>query len=138
MWIYDYYTMLSKTSTLVINALVELAKLPKGEREGAGSVAKRIKAPQNYLSKLLQNLAVCGLLDSQRGLHGGFQLTKNPKNISLFDIVDPIDDVAAWSGCALGLKKCSDANPCAVHPRWKVVKETYLDFLKDTTIADLL
>ena len=130
--------MLSKTSTLVINAMVELAKLPKDEREGAGSLAKKIKAPQNYFSKLLQSLAARGFLSSKRGLYGGFQLKKNPKNIKLYEIVEPIDNVTLWSGCALGLKKCSDSNPCAVHHRWKVIKEAYLDFLKDTTIADLI
>jgi len=36
--------MISKTSTQVINALVELAKLPPGKFAGAGSVAKKIKA----------------------------------------------------------------------------------------------
>jgi Rrf2 family transcriptional regulator, iron-sulfur cluster assembly transcription factor len=130
--------MLSKTSTLIINALVELARLPDGKSEGAGSIAKKIKAPRNYLSKLLQSLAMRGFLASQRGLHGGFQLKKNPKTIKLYDIVEPIDNVSLWSGCALGMKKCSDTNPCAVHYRWKVVKDTYLDFLRNTTIADLV
>jgi Rrf2 family transcriptional regulator, iron-sulfur cluster assembly transcription factor len=130
--------MLSKTSTLVINALIELAKLPADRREGAESLARKIRAPRNYLGKLLQSLATRGFLDSQRGLHGGFQLKKNPGNIKLYEIVEPIDNATLWSGCALGLKKCSDANPCAVHHRWKVIKEAYLDFLKNTTIADLI
>lgn len=130
--------MLSKTSTFVINAMVELAKLPKNERKGAGSLAKKIKAPRNYLSKLLQSLATRGFLSSKRGLNGGFQLNKNPNNIKLYEIVEPIDNVTLWSGCALGLKKCSDTNPCAVHDRWKVIKEAYIDFLQNTTIADLI
>ncbi|MCH8219341.1 MAG: hypothetical protein IH892_21510 [Planctomycetes bacterium] len=46
--------MLSKTSKSVVNALVELAKLPAGSYEGASSIAKRIGAPKNYLGKLLQ------------------------------------------------------------------------------------
>lgn len=130
--------MLSKTSALVINAMVELAKLPKDEREGAGSLAIKIKAPQNYLSKLLQSLVARGFLSSQRGLYGGFKLKKNPQNIKLFEIVEPIDNVTLWSGCVLGLKKCSDTSPCAVHHRWKGIKESYLEFLRETTIADLI
>lgn len=56
--------MLSKTSTHVINALVELAKLPKGECKGAGSIAKKIKAPPNYLGKILRNLSSKGLVEA--------------------------------------------------------------------------
>lgn len=130
--------MLSKTSTMLVNAVVELAKLADGKSEGAASIAKKIKAPKNYLGKLLQQLATQGLLASQRGMHGGFQLTKDPQKITLYDIVEPIENVEVWSGCALGLKKCSDASPCPVHNKWKAVRVAYWDFLKATTIADLM
>lgn len=130
--------MLSKTSTQVINALVELARLPEGESEGAKTIAKRIKAPQNYLGKMLQNLANKKIVISQKGKGGGFRLGKHPKKISLYDIVEPFDNVSLWSECALGLKKCSDTSPCAVHHEWKNVREVYYNFLKKTSIADLL
>lgn len=130
--------MLTKTSKQVINALVELAKLKEGEWLGVGVIAQQIKAPQNYLGKMLQNFAFKGLVVSQKGLGGGFRLARNPAEITLFDVVEPIENVNVWSGCALGMKKCSDVNPCAVHDQWKTVKEKYLNFLKKTTIASLV
>jgi Rrf2 family transcriptional regulator, iron-sulfur cluster assembly transcription factor len=130
--------MLSKTSKQAINALVELAKLPKEECEGAASVAKRIKAPQNYLGKLLQNLSTRGLVVSQKGLGGGFRLAKDPKRITLYDIVEPMENVSQWSNCALGLKNCSDQQPCAVHDQWKKVKDMYIKFLRETNLTDLI
>ena len=130
--------MLSKTSIQVINALVELAKLPEGESKGAKSIAKKIKAPQNYLGKMLQSLSYRKIVVSKKGLGGGFRLSKDPKKISLYDVVEPIDNVSLWSECALGLKKCSDTAPCAVHQSWKNVREVYYDFLKNTSIADLV
>lgn len=129
--------MLTKTSKQVINALIELAKLPEGEWLGVGAIAKKIKAPQNYLGKILQAFANNGIVVSQKGMGGGFRLAKSPEKIALFDVVEPLENVSVWSGCALGLKKCSDAAPCAVHDRWKVVKEMYMKFLKSTTIAGL-
>jgi Rrf2 family protein len=130
--------MLSKTSTQVINALIELARLPEGQCEGAKSIAKKINAPQNYLGKMLQQLAARKIVVSQKGLGGGFRLTRDPKKISLYEVVEPIDNVSLWSECALGLKKCSDAAPCAVHPKWKIVRNTYYEFLKTTSIGDLV
>ena len=130
--------MLSKTSAQVINAFVELAKLPNGECQGAASIAKKIKAPQNYLGKLLQNMSSKGLVVSQKGLGGGFRLSKDPKKIMLYDIVEPIDNVGLWKECALGQKKCSDASPCAVHVHWKAVRDVYYQFLQKTSIADLV
>jgi Rrf2 family protein len=130
--------MLTKTSKQIINALTELAKLKEDEWLGVGAIAKQIKAPQNYLGKLLQNFAGMGLVVSQKGLGGGFRLARSPENITLFDVVEPIENVKEWSGCALGMKKCLDSNPCAVHHKWKIVKEHYMTFLKTTTIANLL
>jgi len=129
--------MLSKTSTQVINAFIELAKLPEGECKGAASIAITIKAPQNYLGKLLQKMSSKGLVISQKGLGGGFRLSRDPSKIMLYDIVEPIDDVSLWKECALGYKKCSDSSPCVVHTRWKGVREVYYAFLRNTSIADL-
>lgn len=130
--------MISKTSTQVINALVELARLPEGQYEGVRSIAKKIRAPQNYLGKMLQYLCIHKIVISQKGLGGGFRLGRNPKSISLYEIVEPIENVSFWSECALGLKKCSDVTPCAIHHRWKAVRNAYYEFLKKTSVADLV
>ena len=130
--------MLTKTSKQLVRALVELARLPEGQWLGVGVIAARIKAPQNYLGKMLQGLASTGLVVSQKGLGGGFRLGKSAQDITLFDVVEPVEQVNVWSGCALGLKKCLDTSPCAVHYQWKKVKEQYLKFLKDTTILSLV
>ena len=129
--------MLSKTSLQIVKALVELSKLPKGRSEGAVSIAKRIKAPQNYLGKILQSLAYEGLVISQKGFNGGFRLAKDSASITLFDVVDLVDDVSEWKNCFLGKKCCSSGTACAVHKHWGKIRDSYIDFLKKTTLEDL-
>lgn len=129
--------MLSKTSTQVVNALIILSRLPRGECEGARSIAAKINAPSNYLSKMLQSLCTLGILESQKGKGGGFRMKTDPNKLRLYDVVEPIDKVTVWEGCALGLKKCSDDNPCGVHHHWKQVREEYMQFLKTITIGSL-
>src|SRR5262245_52634480 len=114
--------MLSKTGLHAVRAMVALARLPEGAYAGAASVANDIDAPQNYLGKLLRNLAEQGLLESQKGLGGGFRLARDAREITLFDVVEPIEHLDRWSGCILGLSACSDAEPCALHERWKAVR----------------
>ena len=43
-----------------------------------------------------------------------------------------------WTGCFLGRRRCSDDAPCAVHSGWGKVRDAYLKFLKETTVADLI
>jgi Rrf2 family protein len=118
--------------------MVALARLPEGTYAGAASIARAIGAPQNYLGKLLKSLADEGLVESQKGLGGGFRLVRDPKQISLFDVVEPIEHISRWSGCILGLPVCSDTAPCAIHNRWKVVRNAYLNMLQRTTLAELV
>jgi len=129
--------MISKTSLKIIQALLELAKLPIGKTEGVVRIAQRIKAPQNYLGKVLQGMVHQGLVVSQKGLNGGFRLAKTPAEIRLYDVVGYLEDLKAWEGCFMGKSTCSEVAPCSAHQRWGKVRDGYIDFLKNTTIADL-
>ena len=130
--------MLSKTGLHAVRAMVALAKLPDGSYGGAARIAQEIGAPQNYLGKLLKALAEEGLVESQKGLGGGFRLARNPQEISLLDVIEPIEHISRWSGCILGRPECSDGDPCAIHNRWKAVRDAYLRMLQRTTIAELV
>lgn len=128
--------MLSKTALSVVKAMVALADLAPDEFEGAAAVAKRIDAPQNYLSKQLKALASTGLVESQKGKGGGFRLGRSPERISLYDVIEPIDQVSKWTGCFLG-GRCDCRVACPVHDRWAIVREEYLNFLKETSVSDV-
>jgi Rrf2 family protein len=129
--------MIGKTALHAIKALALLAKGAQGECVGAASLAERIKAPPNYLGKLLQSLAKAGLVEGQKGINGGFRLARDPSRITLFEVVDELEPVSRWQGCFLGRSSCRTDRPCAVHERWGPVRDAYLTFLKETTLADL-
>lgn len=130
--------MISKTGLHAIRALSALAELSEGTYAGAGIIAEKVNAPRNYLGKLLQMLAREGLVISQKGLNGGFRLARDPKTVTLLDVIEPIEHISRWSECFLGKKACSDEDPCVVHTQWKSVRNSYAAFLSATTIADLL
>jgi Rrf2 family transcriptional regulator, iron-sulfur cluster assembly transcription factor len=129
--------MISKTAAHALTALAALAELPPGSYAGAAEIAAQIAAPRNYLGKLLKVLADAGLVVSQKGKGGGFRLARPAAAVSLFEVVDPIEHLGRWSGCFLGRARCSAKSPCQVHKRWKVVRDAYLRFLQETTVADL-
>ena len=130
--------MISKTALQAIQALAFLAEQPEGRFEGAATIAEKIGARGNYLGKLLQAMTHEGLVESQKGLGGGFRLARRADDITLFDVVDPIEEVSRWKGCFMGRPNCSSDRPCAIHYRWGEVRNAYLTLLRETTIADLL
>ncbi|HEX9745015.1 MAG TPA: Rrf2 family transcriptional regulator [bacterium] len=129
--------MISRTGIHAIRALAVLGTLHEGEYAGASTIASRIDAPQNYLGKLLRILSREGLLISQKGMGGGFRLAKPPGEVSLYEVIEPIDNISAWSGCFFGAHECDADNPCVVHDKWGHVRDSYLEFLKNTSIAEI-
>lgn len=129
--------MVTRTGIHALTALATLAGLEGGAYLGAAELARRIGAPKNYLGKLLQTLAIQGILESQKGKGGGFRLARPAEQISLYEVIEPIERVSRWSGCFLGRAQCSAGEPCPVHHRWGKVRDAYLEFLNQTTVADL-
>lgn len=129
--------MISRTGVHATLALAFLAQLEPGSFAGAIQIADEIGAPRNYLGKLLKQLAEAGLLVSQKGFGGGFRLARASEKVTLFDIIEPLERVSKWNGCFLGRSKCSDDSPCAVHHRWSEIRDSYLKFLRETTLAEL-
>jgi Rrf2 family protein len=129
--------MISKTGIYGIRAMLALAQLPQEEYFGAQRIAELVEVPQSYLSKLLQILARAGLVESQRGVTGGFRLARAPGSISLYDVIAPLESIERWSGCFLGNDACSEEAACAMHHRWRQVQKAYLDMLRQSTLAEL-
>lgn len=130
--------MISSSGSHSIRALIELARLEEGAYLGAAAVARTIDAPENYLGKLMQTLTRAGLLESKKGMGGGFRLARDSSEITVHDVVDPVEPLDRWSKCFLGLPECSREVACPVHNDWGRLRDEYIDLLRRTTIAQLL
>lgn len=130
--------MLSRSCVHAIRAVVVLAGLPPGAYCGTSVIADTTGAPRNYLGKLLLQLSRRGLVESQKGLGGGFRLAQSPDKISLHDVVESIEDVTRWQECAFGGKLCTDETPCPLHHQWGAVRTAYMSLLMNTSVAALV
>jgi Rrf2 family protein len=129
--------MLSVTSQYGLRAMLALSRLPDGELGSAQAIAQQAGIPANYLGKLLQTLAQAGLLRSQKGLGGGFQLARPAGQITLVEIVSPLENMPRLAHCLLGPGGCQPGVPCPAHDKWAQVRQQLFDFLNTTTLAEL-
>ncbi len=129
--------MLSKSAKYALRATLCLAEC-EGERPmTVDEIAERLDVPRNYLSKILHVLARTEILDSTRGPGGGFRLAAAAEEVRLVDIVGQFDDIPDETTCLLGRGRCSNVDPCRVHGHWAKVRETLIEFLDHTRLADL-
>ncbi len=129
--------MITRSGRYALRALCHLAGLAEGAHEGAQEVAQAIGAPANYLGKILQALAGAGLLISRKGRGGGFRLARDPRRLTLMEILQPVEDVSWLDRCFLGPGSCDERHPCTMHERWGQLQGEYLLLLQEMTLADI-
>lgn len=128
--------MFSQTAEYALRVVVFLGSL-KGEPATARQVAAATRVPEGYLAKILQSLGRAGLVSSQRGLHGGSVLSRDPAEISVFDVMSAIAPLPRIHTCPLGLPAHA-TNLCAVHRRLDDAMAMVENAFRASSIADLL
>ena len=81
-------------SRYAIQALSELARLgalPGGKPVPIAELARRRDIPLQFLEQLFATLRRAGLLQSQRGVKGGYTFVSDPGEVTVLDIVQLLD-----------------------------------------------
>ena len=127
-----------------MHSCVNLSWLP-GEAVTAKRLAAFYDLPTAYLNKQLQALTRAGILASVSGPRGGFQLARDPRNITLLDIVVAIDGADDAFRCTEILKAGPGADPkadyrevCLVSQAMRAAELNYRRELAAQTIADIV
>lgn len=129
--------MLTQTGEYALRAMVYMANKGEGHFSGVKEIAAATDLPTNYLAKILQQLARVKVLESQKGYGGGFKLARRMTEISLMDVIDPLERVEKFEQCVLGQRLCNDEVACPLHNTWKAISEKYLGSLRNTTLQDI-
>lgn len=106
--------MITQTVEYALRAMVYLA-YNQGRPHTAQSIADATKVPPRYMSKVLLGLCKADLLESQRGPHGGFVLSRNVDEVSMLDVINAIEPIRRITECPLGIKDHMEL--CPLHRR---------------------
>ncbi|MBP6771716.1 MAG: Rrf2 family transcriptional regulator [Gemmatimonadaceae bacterium] len=130
--------MLNQTAEYALRTAVYLTEHRDRGPLKASELATELSISQNYLSKVLHQLARDGLLISLRGKAGGFRLGRAPEQITLADVVRGFDSVGEGRRCLLGKVACTDLAPCPAHEHWRDLAAGHAKFFHETTLAMLV
>ena len=128
--------MISQTVEYALRAIVTMAQ-HEGQPCTAKKLAKITQVPLPYLSKLMQGLVRGGLVTSQRGLHGGFLLTRDPRNLTILDVVNAVDPIKRILQCPLRIQS-HGTNLCPLHRRLDNAIAATEKILQETTVAEVV
>jgi len=105
------------------------------------SISKQQNVPKRFLEQILNDLKSAGIVESKRGVAGGYRLSQSPDKIALAVAVRHIEGALAPVSCVSErfYEKCScpDEARCAIRSVMKEVREAIVSIMERLTVADL-
>ena len=130
---------MSRKGEYALRAMIVLAL-----NHGAGpiriqEIAERERIPKKFLEQILLELKNAGLLESRRGVGGGYRLIKPPDEITLARVVRIIDGPLAPVSCVSQLAhvRCPQQKSCGLYSVMLDVRNAIADVLEGVTFADI-
>lgn len=130
--------LVSTRSRYGLKIVYELALRYGGEPVFLKDIARTHRISEKYLSKLVIPLRGVGLITSYRGAHGGYTLARDPRTITLREIVQALEgDIAATAAP----RKAREGDPGYAHPAdnvWATLEKTVNEALETITLDAIL
>ena len=131
--------MVSTKGRYALRVMIELAGSPRDEYRPLKEMAERQQISMKYLEAIAALLNRAGLVRSQRGKDGGYQLTRPAREITVGEILRAAEGTLAPVACpSLGGNACQRAEECLTLPLWQALDKKIDDYLSTVTLEDLL
>lgn len=129
-----------KISRLTDYGTVLLAHLARDPEAvcSAADVAAATGIALPTVSKLLKSLARADLVNSTRGANGGYQLSREPCDISAADVIDALEGPVSITECSGADSHCDYETVCSVGSSWRRINIAIRNALEDVSLVDLL
>ena len=111
-----------------------------GRLTSLSELSKASAVTEAYLLKLIKKLKSSGFMKSYNGVNGGYELAMEPKDISLFDIIDTVEQTTRVNRCLEEDHYCSRlaTGGCPVRKTYQKWQQLQDHFLQSVTLEDLI
>jgi Rrf2 family protein len=116
-----------------VRTILYLSRLEPSHRVSTSEIAKFNHIPPSFLTKIISQLSIAGLIHTSRGARGGVWLAKPPEAISLLDVLQAIDGTLALNQCVENPEDCSFSKSCLIHKFWEDTCREVVGKLKSST-----
>lgn len=131
--------MISTKGRYSIRILLDLAQHRSGKYIPMKDVAARQDISLKYIERLTPALRTAGLIESVHGIGGGYRLTRDPEEYTLWEILVLSEgDLAPVSCLQAGAEPCARAAECRTLSVWEGYYKLTKDYFSGITLADLL
>jgi Rrf2 family cysteine metabolism transcriptional repressor len=124
-----------------VRAMVALAHNYGRGPMSIAAVSKASAIPTAYLEQLIGPLRRAGLVESKRGAHGGYQLSRSPEQVTVGAVYRVMEGPVAPMDCVsedVNDQTCPLIDGCETRPVWLKMRDAIAGTLDSMTLADLI
>ena len=128
---------LTRAADYAVRVMIHLAGLPPGTRVSRSELSATADCPEQFLSKVLQNLTRAGLVLSHRGNTGGFELRDAHRSATVLEVVEAIEGPIRLNVCLTADHACNRQTWCPAHSVWAEAQRAMIAVLSGARIDKL-
>jgi len=129
---------LSKMTDYGVLLMSELAKKEE-QVQRAPDLAKATHIPQPTVRKVMTALIQANMVESTRGINGGYRLQRKPHEISIRELIHCLEGHIALTDCeAVGTKTCEQSDVCGTRKNWLKINQAMRDALENISLEDMV
>lgn len=129
---------ITRQADYAVRAVLYLSRMGENQRAATSTVAQEQRIPPSFLAKIISQLSIAGLLHTSRGARGGVTLAREPKDITLLEVIEAIDGPIMLNECVGDAGICTFDKNCPLRPVWCDAQDELVKRLKGTTFNQLL
>lgn len=130
--------VITRATEYAVRTVIFLAQQPKNDIVLKKDICRTQEVTPAFLTKILQPLIKAGIVNSQRGVGGGFLLGKDPSEITMLDILQAEEGQLKLNHCLIDTNFCHRDTYCSAHEVWHEVQHEMAEVLKRHNVADLV
>ncbi|HEU4839256.1 MAG TPA: SUF system Fe-S cluster assembly regulator [Micavibrio sp.] len=130
-----------KLSKMTDYAVVILGRMAQGGDglQTASGLSEKTGLPEPTVAKVLKLLARGGLIESTRGVNGGYALSRMPAEINMASVIFALEGPVQLTSCVGAADDCcSHSVNCSMKGKWDPVNEAMKKALEDVSLAQMI
>lgn len=130
---------ISKITDYGVVLCTHLATAEDGGARNVRDLAADTRIPQPTAAKVLKRLARAGVVESQRGAHGGYRLARAPERVTIAELIAALEGPIAVTECSTEETAgvCDFEGSCEVQINWQQINSAVEGALSSITLADM-
>ena len=129
---------LTRAGEYAVRCVLYLSRHEKGMVISRGQIAEHMEIPDQFLSKIGQQLSRAGIIDIIQGAKGGFRMSVSPDELTLLAVIEAVIGEIYLNDCILHPDGCRRNPTCAIHLIWQNARKKLRETLAESTFARLV